>query len=218
MMHITKKPEPMNYRRYRLTKDACFADMDSAVKIELKKSLLEEQGYLCAYCMSAINSTNMKVEHYVSRSKINDLVYSNLLAVCKGNSGRAGEKRKEEDLTCDSQKGDKTLVLDPQNQSHIQTIKYNTNGTIYSENEGYNFEINNTLNLNYEFGYLLNARANTLREFKRLVLEKKYPGRGITKESLLNILNKYTNQQNLTEYRPYAGIIISYLNDKISRM
>lgn len=233
MMYITKQAEPMDYMRYRCTIDACFDDMDSVAKTALKTSLLKEQGYLCAYCMSKISLRNMKVEHYVSRkhieelaklehnpsrSDLDDLVYSNLLAVCLGNAGKRGDKRKTTDLTCDSQKGDKPLTINPQNQSHMQTIKYKTDGTILSVNPEFDTEINEVLNLNYEYGYLLNARATTLREFKRIILEQKNPGRKIGKEKLIKILNGYTNQSNTTEIKPYVGIIISYLKEKIAKM
>ena len=33
-------------------------------KDQLKESLLKEQGYLCAYCMSRISEDTMKVEHW----------------------------------------------------------------------------------------------------------------------------------------------------------
>lgn len=210
MIHITKNTEPMTYRRYCSNHDAAFDNMDSPVKLSLKKRLLEEQGSLCAYCMSRINLSNMKVEHYVPRSAINDLVYSNLLAVCKGNEGKGPLEQ-----TCDTQKGNQLLTLNPQNPLHMQTIKYSRNGTISSENLAWNSEINNILNLNCKKGHLINERRRTLDAFKE-VLSKQYK-HDFKKVPLSKMLNNYINKKNTGPYPPYVGIIIWYLQDRISR-
>ena len=34
----------------------------------LRKSLLEEQGYICCYCMSRIDCKNSKIEHFKPQS------------------------------------------------------------------------------------------------------------------------------------------------------
>lgn len=225
MIHISKNKEPMIYTKYCSNDDASFANIDTEAKIALKKSLLEDQGYICAYCMSVINLDNMKVEHYVPRERIkelsnvkprrlrsemDDLVYSNLLAVCKGNQGK-----NESEQTCDTRKANKQLTIDPQNPRHMQTIEYKRNGTILSTNTDFDSEINEVLNLNnFPYGHLINERQRTLDAFKAK-LSKEYKGT-IQKTTLSRLLNYYINKKNSGKYPPYVGIIIWYLQDKIS--
>ena len=65
--------------------------MPKEVKEKLRTSLLEEQGYICAYCMKKLEDdfSKVKIEHYIARNEENQLDYNNLLAVCKGNEGEA---------------------------------------------------------------------------------------------------------------------------------
>lgn len=55
------------------TNRKCTPGVDYNATPELKSALLEEQGYLCAYCMRRISYENMKVEHIKSRSVYTDL-------------------------------------------------------------------------------------------------------------------------------------------------
>ncbi|MCF2598074.1 hypothetical protein I6E10_04830 [Phocaeicola barnesiae] len=49
MRKIQKQPEPREWTEYRLTPGAHYE-----ASSELRQALLEEQGYLCAYCMRRI--------------------------------------------------------------------------------------------------------------------------------------------------------------------
>lgn len=51
MILIKKKSEPHSLTIYKKTINASFDNQPSKVKEDLRKSLLEEQGYICAYCM-----------------------------------------------------------------------------------------------------------------------------------------------------------------------
>ena len=108
MIHILKNREPQSFTTYRLTQDASYANIPSTVKDDLKKSLLEEQGYLCAYCMSRISLEKMKIEHFLPQSVYpsESLEYSNLLAVCRGYEGECSQNQ-----TCDTKKGSIIFVV-----------------------------------------------------------------------------------------------------------
>lgn len=56
MIFIQKSREPQKLLEYRLKKNSRFDDMDADVKDALRMSLLQEQGYLCAYCMGRIKN------------------------------------------------------------------------------------------------------------------------------------------------------------------
>ena len=95
MKYIKKEKEPKILKEYReSTPDASctgFIDTDN----RLKKSLLSEQGHVCAYCMQRINlkkssgKPKIEVEHILSQKDKSkkDLDYKNMLAVCNGNLG-----------------------------------------------------------------------------------------------------------------------------------
>ena len=84
MIHIKKGTAPKKFQEFKQQNpQAHFDDMPPDVKADLRKSLLEEQGYLCAYCMRRIHDDHneVKIEHYEPRNAQNELDYSNLLAV-----------------------------------------------------------------------------------------------------------------------------------------
>ena len=93
--------QPNRFLEYKRQPNASYQDLPSDVKEILKKSLLDEQQELCAYCMRKITSNDMKIEHYYSQSSEPDkqLEYSNLLAVCKGFEGKSNKQQ-----TCDTKK------------------------------------------------------------------------------------------------------------------
>ncbi|HUW07262.1 MAG TPA: hypothetical protein VMW01_13475 [Williamwhitmania sp.] len=90
MISIVKIKEPKELFAYRLQPNAEYDGANfTPVKDAIRQSLLEEQGYICAYCMQRIQNdrTKMKVEHWQSQSKTPalQLDYKNMLAVCLGN-------------------------------------------------------------------------------------------------------------------------------------
>lgn len=61
MRYITKGREPSSLTQYKKQSGAYF---DGTNKEDIRQALLEEQGYLCAYCMCRISAENMKIEHW----------------------------------------------------------------------------------------------------------------------------------------------------------
>lgn len=79
MIYIRKGIELIDWYFQRKTSGA---DFDGTDKSALRKSLLEEQGYLCAYCMKRIRQNkDIKIEHYHPRNAENQFDYKNLLTV-----------------------------------------------------------------------------------------------------------------------------------------
>lgn len=245
MIHIQKHSPPNKFVKFvQQNKNAHFDDMPSEVKQILRDSLLKEQGYLCAYCMSRIDNkeiTNVrqieqdtevkqdtkieqhiKIEHYVSRNNENELDYKNLLAVCGGNSGGNDEKHQH----CDTKKGNKTLKINPQNKCHISQISYESDGTIYSRNEEFNYDLNVTLNLNDDEGYLKNNRKTALNALKKEIKQVKDKLKDKVKnkneilehlrEYLRQALDRFTNLNKDGKLIPYCGIVIEFLEKKIN--
>ena len=77
MKYIQKGKEPSTLKKYRETTPNAVYDkgyVDSGQV--LKKTLLKEQGYICAYCMKRIslkrtnNKPSIEVEHFLSQYEI----------------------------------------------------------------------------------------------------------------------------------------------------
>lgn len=199
MINIKKKNEPIGLFEFRkkIQKENGAVDKGDYKKFhincptgfnELQTNLLEEQGYLCCYCMVLINEKNVTVEHFVPKSKKGDwsLSYSNLLACCKGNNvdekgnnfQHCGDNKSEEKLEQIPNPSDPDSRLN-------QIIDYNSSGEVIL-NKGfeqqlsqnvlmeYLVDLNKTLNLNNEF--LKKARkeelTHSINVFKHLQFHK----------------------------------------------
>jgi len=113
-----------NYVKQTKWEKPCGKEVN--IKAIVQKSLLEEQGYICCYCNSKINETNLKIEHYKPRETYNGEVadaskesklcssskgqrlpdlrmnYSNLLAACDSDKIHKGTSCKGKDAKhCD---------------------------------------------------------------------------------------------------------------------
>jgi uncharacterized protein (TIGR02646 family) len=165
MKLIQKSNEPNNLQVHRgingtdyesFKRDVGLGNISPATG--LREALLEDQGYICAYCMKrvphshtakGVTSDKMKVEHFVAQTteisiqqKL-DITYTNMLACCMGNQGK--EEKYE---TCDTRKREEPLTISPLNAAHIRTLKYAADGSIVSTNDNFETEINKILNLN----------------------------------------------------------------------
>lgn len=205
MIHILKNREPRSFTTYRLTQDASYANMPGDVKYDLKKSLLEEQGYLCAYCMSRISLENMKIEHFQPQSLYSELslCYLNLFAVCKGNEGQCSEMQ-----TCDKKESNEIISISPLNEIHINNITYSNDGTINSTS--HHNDLHTILNLNLK--RLKQNRKKVLDDFKQKIYNR-FKNKHINKkDTIQRMIEKY--EHNPTK-EVYIGIVISYLKNRV---
>lgn len=219
MIHIQKGNEPRELIQYRLNKSngvPTYADMPSDVHQIVLKSLMEEQGFLCAYCMCRIPQDASKhnppasIEHIDPQSKTDDakaLDYGNMLAVCSGNQNpanqellRLGEKR----LTCDAHRHNRPLAVSPLDSRTLATIRYKSDGTIFSTDSAVNTDLNDALNLNCDAILLPDSRK-------------------AARNSLLNEVQKHNADIQIFIRRtldylktashkpPYAGVLMDWL-------
>lgn len=126
------------------------------------------------------------------------------------NKGNEGQKYQLQ--TCDTRKGEKKLNINPMNEEHMKTIQYKSDGTISSTNVEFVQDLNDVLNLNYEYGYLKSNRKAALDGFVNQLVKLK-PGVSV-KTLLLKLKRKYENQQELDEY---IGIILYEINKRLRR-
>jgi uncharacterized protein (TIGR02646 family) len=171
MRKIIKQSEPISLTEHR---SMPYADYDNYPdKDKLRESLLNEQGYICCYCMSRITKERIKIEHWKPQSKYTrlQLDYKNLLGACKGNEGARLHKQH-----CDTKKGQTEITINPteESQNCESLIIYRSTGEIYSPNDSINDDLDKTLNLNLDF--LVTKRKNEL-DLIFEYLEKKFPDR-----------------------------------------
>lgn len=208
MLDIQKSAEPRALLQYRLQPGASYDAIPTNVKDLIRNLLLEDQGYLCAYCMQRINVDTMKIEHWQPRSVFpnRELDWKNLLAVCKGNEGYPVTRQ-----TCDTKKGDQTLNYNPAEVGHRveSRLRYSTSGKIVSDESVWDDQLNTTLNLN-EVRLIENRRK--LLEGVAETLNNR-PGLRTTTE-LLRLIGKLRSRKN-GEFSPFAGAAIFYLAKKI---
>ena len=121
MKLIIKQKEPTYLRNHRLKAGTDYESFCYEVGLGniqpstgFRKFLLEEQGYLCAYCMrriphvhmeKGVERDDMKTEHLVPQTasysikhKL-DITYSNMFACCMGGKGKGKDPRFQ---TCES--------------------------------------------------------------------------------------------------------------------
>ena len=110
MLYIKKEKEPESLTRYRKNKFAYFDGYKD--KDDIRKKLLEEQGWLCAYCMRRIDIEHMKIEHWYPEDRLSDaerLEYNNMLGACLGHM----DGTKGSDDTCDTHKENAVITVNP---------------------------------------------------------------------------------------------------------
>lgn len=225
MILITKNKEPKEWTEYRNT-----PGVDYQAIPELVQSLLKEQGYICAYCMRRIpqkdrlykkdgnnyvlTTEDHRVEHIKSRELHDNLKleYTNMAICCPGHIGAEDH--------CDRLKGAQDISFTPLDQQFINTIKYNSDGTITSTNEVYNREINDTLNLNTEL--LKRNRKAMLTEVITQINVSCKKGKSWDKKTLEGFLSKYSEKHSEKDeegekekYYPYCGVVTWFLQKKL---
>jgi uncharacterized protein (TIGR02646 family) len=229
VIEIKKREEPKELVEYRRMPNASYQDMHGAV-IKGKNvydvvldNLINEQGRLCAYCMKRIPEGKTKhgasIEHIEPQSLTGEksrLGYRNMLAVCIGNRNSQMNDMK----TCDAKRGTlstekQKLYVNPLDANTLKTIKYNSNGIIFSEDKNIDESLNEVLNLNGVKTGLVSSRMNALKTLQTEI-DKKYHGRDVPDSYLVSLLNKF--QQENENKTPYVGILIYWLQKKVKKL
>ncbi len=98
MKFIQKGPEPQQLVNWKsLANDDWqpeYGSMGGQLKTIVKKSLMQEQGYICCYCERRLDLDDSHIEHFNPQSdgEVDPLDYSNMLCSCQ-NRLKKGEPR-----------------------------------------------------------------------------------------------------------------------------
>ena len=209
MRKITKNAEPKAWTQYRLTSGAVFKPIPALVN-----SLLDEQGYICAYCerripcKDAVEGTpgaeDHRIEHLRTQSTsketgINtDLDYSNMVICCPGNIAR-----------------DVDLRISPLDSTMMSSIQFTSSGLIKSLDSQLDREINENLNLNQ---YLL----RTNRKATWLGIANGLKAKGWNIGNIRHLIDVWeskhkeiVNGHAVFAYKPYCSMVLYMLNKKL---
>lgn len=191
-----RNKEPKELVEYRKTPGVVYDDLGKERKTIIKDSLLDEQGYICAYCMRRIDADTCTIEHYISQNRHPDspyteeehkhqsLLYSNMSGVCINDSEH-----------CDKLRGNIPLeILDPHKPSCESLITYSLDGGVMptgSEKDKVQHDIN-TLGLDCKkLKDLRNATWDDVwKRFKQDHKEKDW-----SKKLFLEYAERYRNKQ-----------------------
>lgn len=182
-----------------------------------KKSLLEEQGYICAYTMQRITEANMKIEHFLPRKEYPKLAldYNNTLAVCNGNEGAPFEQQ-----YADTRKGNRLLTqIDPRQKDCERKIKYRRNGEIRIDDSSLANELidNNSnrsiLNLNHD--ELVDGRYAA---FQGVIKTIGRPERAWRRIDVEDMMEKYSDRDNEGKFEKYCMFVVYRLNHRLKKM
>lgn len=214
MIYIEKGREPRSLTQYKSQPGANYDGYTQ--KDDVRIQLLNEQGYLCAYCMSRISIGKMKIEHWKAQKALDgtgpehELDYRNMLGVCEGNKSNPLNAQ-----TCDAHRGNTDLFVDPRNEEHIKQIEYRSDGTIYSKNERIDFDLNEKLNLNSDMAYIKASRKEAIKELQKYL--KNAQSTGIWEPKLLNrIKNRYLEKKD-GKYEPYVGALLFFVEKYLKK-
>jgi len=202
---------------------------DEYIRDEVVTSLLEEQGYICAYCMRSIDLKSTTIEHIVGQNyddgtqkgKDLQLDYDNFLAVCKGDSCR-------DELHCDKSRANyqktRPLYATPLKSQITKHLKYTNSGEIYFKNYVEKTEIGKNKhhlkhsddeNIQYDISYVLNLNCHNLKEERKLVISvlKRITKNYSDKKQINKLYEKYSLEDK--KYTQFSEVILYTLNRKL---
>lgn len=211
-------------RALRNTPDASvnYDNLGGATLGAIRKSLAEEQGYICAYCMQRIDEKSCTIEHYVARNSDDpraeelSVSYGNMLAVCDGNRGKATRAvRGIESLTCDKHRKNAPFRrLDPLKSETLKAIRYRSDGVMASDDNDVESDIN-LLNLNCDAA-MLPANRKAAIDSLYAHFQKVYPKMG--EKAKVNHCRKLKKALlESKEKLPYVGALVYMLDKQIKK-
>jgi len=182
-------------------------------RITLQDTLIEEQGYICAYCNRRIhrgtpeNDEQLRVDHIQPKIGIPDPIsitfnYYNLVGCCYGDEKESSRTNPPHSPHCDVSKKNVPIPqsIFPTNITCEQLLLYSAEGEIFAPDAILQDVINNTLNLNCEKLTIL--RKNAILPFLDI---------DILPDEADKLIRNYITPNSQNQLAPFCGAIIGYL-------
>lgn len=221
MRWIDKRTEPPELTERRALPPELGGTYAAVEKQPLRKKLLNDQGYLCAFCMSRIEATeqDMKIAHIYPQGAPNghlhELRWTNMVGACKGNEGAPGR-----DQTCDTSQGNRILTLSPLVRASVQRVSARVAAgkptgqrgeskmrgiELYSDDLAVDRDVRDVLGLNE--GYLPANREAILRAFQQ-VMKQRHPAGQWTAAQVRVVYDQWKWEDSAAgKLRAFCGIV-----------
>ena len=210
MRAIVKGLEPHSLTEHRAVAHADYENYRS--KDELREALSREQRGLCCYCMGQIraDTASMKIEHWQCQARYpyEQLSYRNLLGACLGGQGQPTSKQ-----YCDTRKGDLDIRWNPAEPQHqIESrIRYDSDGTIRSNDPDFDQELNDVLNLN------LPRLKNNRKSVLTAILDWWRQNQPIPHERIEREIQQRSGADANRNLQPYSQVAVYWLREQLAR-
>jgi uncharacterized protein (TIGR02646 family) len=230
----TKSREPGSLIEYRKWADPTSKDIfdDYTDKKVLRQLLLEEQGFICCYCMQRIKGEydsetgipDTRIEHWAPQTEFNGtkpgkpdlrLNYKNLMAACRGNEGAP-----EELEHCDKSKGEEIISINPTDPLCESKLYYGAGGELLA----YDSTIQDEIGIDDEKRGILNLNNQTLKEnrfdaFNAILdlMKDKKPEIEWRKQFIQTNIERVNRKNQKGYYPEYVGYILYFLRKRLDR-
>lgn len=216
MKKIIKNPEPVELIEYKKTPGVSFDGWPKEVRDPVKKSLVEEQGYICCYCQQYIDVfPNTIIEHFLPRNGKGydhlSLEYTNLLASCDGGQGerslrddKGRKKNKKYPVHCDASKENEKIGISPLREDCERFFLYDDDGNIFPKDSD---ELSDDYLMAEETIRILNLNNNVLSQLRKAAFDGFLDH---TYEQLSSVIDAL-NEKNNSKFYAFAGAIICYI-------
>lgn len=220
MRFIDKKliNQPAELITYKKTTTPAPTYADFKDKDVLRQALLEEQGFICGYCMRRIanDSLNTKIEHYQEQCNFpaKSLDFDNMLAVCSGHLNN-----NTKNPICDTKRGsfDKTqqsLIINPFDKNQMAKITF-SEGRVEIDDVDMQNDLDIKLNLNHQT--LLENRLAKLEVIRQEVTKTFPKAKMITKAYIEQKISEYSKPDANGKLKEYCQVYIYWLEKQRSK-
>ncbi|MGA2536736.1 MAG: retron system putative HNH endonuclease [Terracidiphilus sp.] len=211
MRNIAKGTEPQSLTEHRARTHSTYDNYRE--RQELREALVLEQRGLCCYCLGRIvpGEQQMKIEHWRSQRRYpgEQLLYTNLLGVCKGGEKPSPNDARDVDRHCDTFKGNKDLSLNPAVDDVESIISYLKDGRIHSSTDTFNEELTSVLNLN-TFA-MVNQRKAVIKSLLRLLPKRQDMGR----QEWEDVARDWNGEGHDNQLREYCSVVVFWIRKYI---
>lgn len=181
-------------------------DLPVAERRKLRQELLNEQGYICCYCMKRIDMNTSHLEHFWPKSVFEnkDMDYDNMFASCEGEiDGGDHCGHKKDDWY------DERMVIPTDNKIEGM-FRYSLDGTIEPAHKDDQMIIERKII--HEWG----LDSFHLNRNRRLALEQSeiYDGYDYSENEVWDIIDYYDGKQN-GKYIEYCNAIIDVIKREL---
>lgn len=198
-----------NGREAHYKDDFSSADVDGQERRRrLRKQLIEEQGYICCYCMKRISIDNSHIEHFWPKTFFQeiDLDYSNMFASCNGEGSLLLDEH------CGHKKEDwwRENMVSPA-EAEVETMfRYSFDGRIHSAAR------RPTTNIAQEMIIQMGLDSFHLERNRRQAIEASefFDEEEYSNDDIRGFIDYYSNKDN-GSYVPYCMAIVDCLKEMI---